>query len=53
MTLLDIIKFFDKQSLVDACDALYKAKVNNKFYQVWYQLNVKHPNQSEDRLGCV
>ena len=39
MMLLDIIKFFDKQSLVDACDALYKAEVNNKFYQVWYQLN--------------
>ena len=39
LTLHDLIKFFDKQSLVDACDALQKAKVNNKFYRVWYRLN--------------
>ena len=39
LTLLDIIKYFDKQSLVDACDALFKAKVNNKLFRVWYKLN--------------
>ena len=39
LTLLDIIKFFDKQSLIDACDALHIANVNNKFYRVWYLLN--------------
>ena len=39
LTLLDLIKYFDKQSLIDACDALHKAEVNNKFYRVWYKLN--------------
>ena len=39
LTLLDIIKYFDKQSLVDACDALYKAKVKRKLVRVWYKLN--------------
>ena len=39
LTILDIIKFFDKQSLVDAMDALYQAKVNPKNYRVWYKLN--------------
>ena len=39
LTVLDLIKFFDKQSLVDACNALHKAKVNNKCYRLWYELN--------------
>ena len=39
-TLIDIIKFFDKQSLVDAMDALHQAKVNPKNYRVWYKLNM-------------
>ena len=39
MTFLDLIKFFDKQSLVDACDALYQAKVNQKLFRCWYKLN--------------
>ena len=50
LTLLDLIKFFDKQSLVDACDALHRAKVNNKFYRVWYQLNSS--TQIEVRTGA-
>ena len=41
LILLDLIKFFDKQSLIDACDSLHQANVNNKFYRVWYQLNAK------------
>ena len=41
MTLLDLIKFFDKQSLIDACDALYQAKVNCKLFRMWYKLNEK------------
>ena len=45
----DLIKFFDKQSLIDACDALHKAKVNNKFYRVWYKLNQN--TQIEVRTG--
>ena len=36
LTLLDIVKFFDKQSLVDAMDALCQAKVNPKNYRVRY-----------------
>ena len=38
LTLLDLIKFFDKQSLIDACNTLYQAKVNTKFFSVWYNL---------------
>ena len=49
LTLLDLIKYFDKQSLIDACDALHKAKVNNKFYRVWYQLNSR--TEIEVRTG--
>ena len=41
LTLLDLIKFFDKQSLIDACDALHQANVNSKFFRVWYQLNAR------------
>ena len=39
MTFLDLIKFFDKQSLIDACDALFNAEVNPKLFRCWYQLN--------------
>ena len=39
LTLLDLIKSFDKQSLMDACSTLYQAKVNTKFFRVWYKLN--------------
>ena len=39
MTFLDLVKFFDKQSLIDACDALFNAKVNPKLFRCWYQLN--------------
>ena len=49
ITLLDLIKFFDKQSLVDACDSLHRAKVNNKCYRVWYKLNQN--TQIEVRTG--
>ena len=34
-TLLDIIKYIDKKSLVDVCDALFKAKVNKNLFRIW------------------
>ena len=49
LTLLDLIKFFDKQSLIDACDALNQAKVNNKFFRVWYKMNER--TEIEVRTG--
>ena len=49
LTLLDLVKFFDKQSLIDACDALYQARVNNKFFRVWYKLNER--TEIEVRTG--
>ena len=39
LTLADIMKFFDKQSLVDATDSLHIAKINPKFYRVWFKMN--------------
>ena len=39
LTFLDLIKFFDKQSLIDACDSLFKANVKKKYWRVWYKLN--------------
>ena len=39
LTLFDIIKYFDKQSLDDTCDALFQEKVNNKLFTVWYKLS--------------
>ena len=41
LTAVDIRKFFDKQSLVDAMHTLYQAKVKSKWYKVWYKLNEK------------
>ena len=41
LTAVDIRKFFDKQSLVDAMLTLYQAKVKSKWYKVWYKLNEK------------
>ena len=35
--------------MIDACDALYKAKVNPKFYRVWFNLNAK--TEIEVRTG--
>ena len=49
LTLLDLVKFFDKQSLIDACNALYQAEVNPKFYRVWYSLNAE--TEIEVRTG--
>ena len=42
LTVADIMKFFDKESLADAMDSLHKAKINPKFYRVWYKMNKKH-----------
>ena len=50
LTLLDLIKFFDKQSLIDACDSLYRAKVNSKFFRIWYKLNAE--TEIEVRTGA-
>ena len=49
ITLLDLIKFFDKPNLVDVCDALYTANVNKKCYGIWYKLNEN--TQIEVRTG--
>ena len=49
LTSLDLVKLFDKQSLIDACNSLYQAKVNPKFYRVWYNLNAK--TELEVRTG--
>ena len=49
LTLLDLVKFFDNKSLIDTCDALYKTKVNLKFYRVWFNLNAK--TEIEVRTG--
>ena len=38
-TVADIIKFFGKQSLVDAMDSLYKSKIYPKVYRVSYKTN--------------
>ena len=38
LTLLDIIKYFDRQTLLDACDTLNMAKANRKLVRVWYKL---------------
>ena len=50
MTFLNLIKFFDKQSLVDACDALHKAEVNPKFLRCWYKRNKE--TEIEVRTGA-
>ena len=34
LTVADIMKFFNKQSLVDAMDSLHKANIHPKFYRV-------------------
>ena len=41
LTVVDIMKFFDKQSLVDALDSLLPAKINPKLYRVCYKMNKK------------
>ena len=53
LTLLDIIKYFDKQSLVDACDALNTAKANRKLVRVWYKLNEHTEIQVQLGGGCM
>ena len=39
LTAVDIMKFFDKQNIIDARHSLFKAKVDKKMYRVWYRLN--------------
>ena len=51
LTAVDIRKFFDKQSLCDAMHTLYQAKVNKKFYRVWYKLNSKTEIQVKTGAG--
>jgi hypothetical protein len=36
---IDIRKFFDKENLRDALNALYTAGVRGKVYRLWYKLN--------------
>ena len=55
----DIKKFFDKESLVDALDACYKAGVNGKHYRLLYLLNseteikVKTKGLHEEKLSFI
>ena len=51
LTVADIMKFFDKQSLVDAMDSVHKAKINPKFYRVWYKMNQNTVMQVETGAG--
>ena len=51
LTVADIMKFFDKQSLVDAMDSLHKANINKKFYRVWYKMNNKTVIQVKTGAG--
>ena len=53
LTLLDLIKFFDKQSLIDACDALHQAEVNKKLLRVWYKLNEHTEIEVRTRSGLT
>ena len=39
VNLLDLVKYFDKESLLDALDELYKANVKGKVYKLVYELN--------------
>ena len=50
MTFLNLIKFFDEQSLVDVCDARHKAEVNPKFLTCWYKRNKE--TEIEVRTGA-
>ena len=40
INLYDYQKFFDKQSIIDAMNAISRAKVKSKLYRVWYKLNL-------------
>ena len=37
--LLDLIKYFDSESVLDIQNELYKAKINGKLYRLLYELN--------------
>ena len=37
--LLDLVKFFDRESLVDAMDELHKSEVRGKVYKLIFEMN--------------
>ena len=39
ISFFDVSKFFDKESLRDALDKLYKAGIVGKLYRLWYEIN--------------
>ena len=41
MKLLDLVKFFDSEHLVDAMNELYKSDVKGKLYRLEYEMNKK------------
>ena len=41
LTVGDIEKFFDKESLIDTMLSLNEAKIDHKCYRLWYKLNSK------------
>ena len=41
ISMWDIKKFFDKENLRDGMDALYRAGIKEKIYNLWFMLNKK------------
>ena len=39
MSLYDIAKFFDREMLIDALDAVYNAEIKGKLYRLLFMLN--------------
>ena len=39
ITQLDLSKFFDKESLLDCLESLYKSQIRGKLYKLIYKLN--------------
>ena len=50
ISLWDIQKFFDKENLRDAMDAIHRAGVATKLYNLWFMLNKK--TKLRVRTGC-
>ena len=50
----DISKFFDRESLRDGMNTIYKSGIQGKLYRLWYNLNKKTKEIFEAvRLGTA
>ena len=49
--MFDIKKFFDKESLRDGMNTIYKAGINSKLYRLWYKLNKKTKIRTRNVFG--